>query len=268
MPTTFSRPTIVAATEILSRYSHGEFALLALKFGLEEKIGPTSVPNLSMKASIVGKFVLEQPSAVLPTADGEKTRAAVLVEEAVKRYNPDSLWEVDEVFRRALLHDGYNLIVDAETHALKSLPMVPPDLDLPATDDEVHQRLKEFELVEPLGHLDQAIAAYREGKWASANAQLRSFLESVLIGVARRFFGASVSLDLEGCLALLAKQNFLSVDRNEWHGNGKDFTHGLFKRLHPQGSHAGLSDEDDSAFRLHVVLVTARSYLRRLPQPA
>jgi hypothetical protein len=63
---------------------------------------------------------------------------------------------------------------------------------------------------------------------------------------------------------LLAQQGFLSQARNEWRQDGKGFIQGLFKLLHTQGSHPGLSDEDDSAFRLHVVLVTARSYLRRL----
>lgn len=34
--------------------------------------------------------------------------------------------------------------------------------------------------------------------------------------------------------------------------------------LHTEGAHPGLSDEDHSTFRLHIVLVTARIFLRRL----
>ena len=34
--------------------------------------------------------------------------------------------------------------------------------------------------------------------------------------------------------------------------------------LHTERSHPGLSDEDHCTFRLHVVLVTARTFLRRL----
>jgi hypothetical protein len=34
--------------------------------------------------------------------------------------------------------------------------------------------------------------------------------------------------------------------------------------LHTHGSHSGLSDEDHSTFRLHLVRVTARTFLRRL----
>jgi hypothetical protein len=38
----------------------------------------------------------------------------------------------------------------------------------------------------------------------------------------------------------------------------------FFRRLHPAGSHPGLSDEDDSTFRLHLVLLVARNLLRRI----
>jgi hypothetical protein len=42
---------------------------------------------------------------------------------------------------------------------------------------------------------------------------------------------------------------------------GTDWSGG---RLHTEGSHPGLSDEDHSTFRLRVVLVMARTFLRRL----
>ena len=37
-------------------------------------------------------------------------------------------------------------------------------------------------------------------------------------------------------------------------------------RLHPQGPHPWLSDEHDSTFRLHLVLLTAQLLLNRLQQ--
>jgi hypothetical protein len=63
---------------------------------------------------------------------------------------------------------------------------------------------------------------------------------------------------------LLANIGFLAVDRNEWTPDGKNYVNGLFKMLHTDGSHPGLSDEDHSTFRLQVVSVTARTFLRRL----
>jgi hypothetical protein len=64
---------------------------------------------------------------------------------------------------------------------------------------------------------------------------------------------------------LLAKlpAPFLFESLNEWNSDGKNFIEGVFKRLHPHGSHPGLSDEEDATFRLHLVLIVARLLLRR-----
>jgi hypothetical protein len=64
------------------------------------------------------------------------------------------------------------------------------------------------------------------------------------------------------CLANIVPA-FLDRDLNEWRDNGGGFVNGLMARLHPQGSHPGLSDDDDSTFRLHMVLLTARLMLTR-----
>lgn len=50
-------------------------------------------------------------------------------------------------------------------------------------------------------------------------------------------------------------------------GRWQDYGNGLFEMLHSQGAHPGLSDQDHSTFRLHVVLVTAGMYLRWLTKP-
>ena len=266
MPSKFSRPTLIAATELLARHSHGDFAIIALKFDLQDKIPTVSSPNLTIKAATVAAFVLEQPDALISTPEGERTRAELLVAEATKKFNPHYDTAADKNFRRALARDGYAVDLDPESGTITLLPMVPQDdLDLPATDDEVHHLLRQFQFTAPLGHLDQAIEAHRLGNWASANAQLRSFLEGLLREIAVRFHAAPATHNLDNCLTLLAHQGFLSTERSEWRKDGKGYIQGLFKLLHTEGSHPGLSDEDDSAFRLHVVLVTARSYLRRLP---
>ncbi len=62
---------------------------------------------------------------------------------------------------------------------------------------------------------------------------------------------------------LLAQEGFLAVDRDEWSADGKNFINGLFRMLHTDGSHLGLSDQDNATFRLHIVLVSARTFPRR-----
>jgi hypothetical protein len=165
---------------------------------------------------------------------------------------------------RGLERDGFT-VEDGQLR--RALPEV---LDLPAADDEVHALLNRFGFATPMGHLDQGIAAHARGDWAAANAQFRPFIESLLDEMAERLAGRAAALPAAGhprrqWLAQLNPPFFLP-DLNEWTGNGTGFLEGFYRRLHPQGAHPGLSDEDDSTFRLHLVLLAARLLLRRLRQ--
>lgn len=91
------------------------------------------------------------------------------------------------------------------------------------------------------------------------------------IALKRIIGGMAYDTDTAECLtrsgnqrrARLAALGFLSRDLNEWSDNGLGYLNGLIKRLHPHGSHPGLSDADDCTFRLHSVLLAARLFLVR-----
>ncbi|MFD2345663.1 hypothetical protein [Sinorhizobium terangae] len=110
----------------------------------------------------------------------------------------------------------------------------------------MHQLLKRFGFVTPLGHLDQAIKAHTRGDWAACNGQLRTFIESLFDDIARNVRPAESATrsSSENRRALLAEIGFLATDRNEWTQDGKNYINGLFKMLHTEGSHPGLSDEE------------------------
>ena len=168
---------------------------------------------------------------------------------------------------RALALDGF-VVEWREDYSAPPLlrAALPGEIDLPATDDEVHQLLKHFGFQVALGHLDQAIEAHTRGDWAAANSQTRTFVESLFDLVVGHIdkVAAAAAGSSENRRAWLADQGFLSKARNEWTTDGKNYINGLFKMLHTEGSHPGLSDEDRSTFRLHVALITARTFLRRL----
>jgi hypothetical protein len=164
---------------------------------------------------------------------------------------------------RSIERDGFTI---GEDGVLRR--MLPEELDLPTADDEVHLLLDTYRLVTPKGHLDQGIRAHSDGDWAAANSQFRTFLESLFDEIALLVdpTHAPPTSTGETRRQLLANlpTPFISRQLNEWSNDGKNFINGTFKRLHPQGSHPGLSDEEDSTFRLHLVLLTARLFLRRL----
>jgi hypothetical protein len=125
--------------------------------------------------------------------------------------------------------------------------------------------MTKYSLATPRGHLQQALDAHARGNWAGANGQIRTFFDALLDAIAESVAPTAAALSSgQPRRSKLASHGFLSIPLNEWADDGKGYINGLVKRLHPAGPHPGLSDEDDSTFRLHTVLLTATLLLRRL----
>ena len=108
----------------------------------------------------------------------------------------------------------------------------------------------------PVGHDEQAVENFAAGNWAAANGQLRAFFESVILH-------AGGTNNAAGSGQVQAAFDGLPVagDRSD----EGDFGKKLWQMLHPGGSHPGLSDEDESRFRLLALTRYIRFLLRRLP---
>jgi len=254
----YSRATLFEACTFLGQFleTHGEFEDMLLRWELDGFI-----PELTGSiADRLRKFFILLRDNPQMQSDG-RLIWELMVEEAARRTysgNPQA-----ERFIRALSRDGYSI---DENHELRS--DLPPVADLPQADDEVHVLLMKHNLVTTLGHLDQAVDSHARGNWAAANGQLRTFCESLFDEIALLVdpVNSPTTATGETRRQLLANLPvpFLSRALGEWSNDGKNFVNGLFKRLHPQGNHPGLSDEEDCTFRLHIVLIVARLFLRRL----
>jgi hypothetical protein len=268
----FTRPTVVAAVEFLgSRLSQAQFDQLIVRLGFNSEIalGPGSGRSVTAKSAQLGHLVTQRATEVTATLDGPMTLAEATVRHAVDTLMPPSCHTGEQDrFLRGLALDGYTVTWEENPPRPVLRASLPAEIDLPATDDELHQLLREFNFSIPLGHLDQAIDAHTRGDWAAANSQIRTFLEGLLSEIALRIDSAGASpLTAENRRQFLADRKFLSLGRNEWTPDGKNFINGLFKMLHTDGSHPGLSNEDHSTFRLHLALITGRTLLRRLKNP-
>lgn len=262
MRSRFGRRTIVAATVVLRRLTQNEFTHLLLELDLPAEADQSGA--VIARSNSLLRFAQDNPQHELD--DGnllwdtlvEKAAAQVRDPEPSSRAEPE-----DQVtFRRALARDGYT--VEGGT-LRRSLPDI---AGLAAADDEVHALLQAHQFTTPLGHLEQAIGNHAAGDWASANAQFRTFIESLLDEIASRLveptrLATAGSSHARRALLAGLTPPFLFRELNEWSDKGAGYLNGLFIRLHPQGSHPGLSDDDDSTFRLQVVLITARLLLRR-----
>ncbi len=264
----FLAPTLIAAVEVPEQHSQARFNQLVLRLGLDSDIDSDTGLSVAKKCNLLGRIVVQRTDIVLDTLDGAMTLGEAVVREAVQLVKPNSTFPRQIALERGLARDGYVIAIDEDDY--QSQPTLraalPDEIHLPEADDEVHQLLKALHFATPLGHLDQAIEAHTRGDWAACNSQLRTFLESLFDEIARHFRPqeAAERPSSENRRALLAEAGFLAVDRNEWTSDGKNYINGTFKMLHTEGSHPGLSDEDHSTFRLHIVLVTAWTFLRRL----
>ncbi len=263
----FTRPTVVAAIELLAvNLSQARFDQLLVRMELDREIPLGPGKSVTAKSALLASAVTQRSTQVINTLDGPVTLAEAAVRMAVQTTLQDHQQAEQMRLLRGLALDGYFVSWNEGSREPLLRAALPSEIDLPACDDEVHQLLRHFGFAVPLGHLDQAIDAHARGDWAAANSQIRSFLEGLVGDIARHIEPQlkDQSPSSENCRALLAERGFLSKDRNEWTADGKNFLNGLFKMLHTDGSHPGLSDEDHSTFRLHLALITGRALLRRL----
>jgi len=264
-PTRFTRPTLLAAVELVERHTQAGFEQMTLRLGLENEVSEGAGISVGKKVGQLGRVLVQRTADVIQTVEGTMTLGDAVVREALGLVNLRFEDKKQTAFLRGLARDGYAVEVDDNGKDLRQRAALPEEIDLPASDDEVHELLKLYQMQTSKGHLDQAIEAHTRGDWAACNAQLRTFLESLFDALAAKIAPVKAAglPTSENRRALLAQEGFLTVDRNEWSADGKNFINGLFRMLHTDGSHSGLSDEDHATFRLHIVLVSARTFLRR-----
>jgi hypothetical protein len=174
----FTRPTIIAAVELLERHTQARFNQMVLRLGLEDDISSSTGLSVTKKCDLLGRIVVQRPAQVIMTVDGNVTLAEAVIREAVQLAQQNSEYHLQTAFVRGLARDGYVIYWDEYGRCPRLRAALPGEVDLPATDDEVHQLLKHFQFHTPLGHLGQAIEAHTRGDWAAANGQLRTFIES------------------------------------------------------------------------------------------
>lgn len=266
--TPFTRPTLIAAVELLEGHIQARFNQMILRLGLEDEVGSSTAVSVAKKCDMLGRIVVQRADQVIDTLDGTMTLGEAVVREATQLLSADPRLPGEISLGRGLARDGYVVCFDDYGRNPRLRVALPEEVQLPEADDEIHQLLNDFQFTTPLGHLHQATEAHTRGDWAACNSQLRTFLESLFDDIASyvRPQEAAQRPSSENRRSLLADPSvgFLAVDRNEWTSDGKNYVNGLFKMLHTEGSHPGLSDEEHSTFRLHVVLITARTFLRRL----
>jgi len=131
-----------------------------------------------------------------------------------------------------------------------------PGLALSAEVSALERLLIDKGLATAAGHYRQAVESFSDGNWAAANGQLRSSIEATLPDIAHQLTGKKINSVPSAVDALRAAGHLLKGE--------EEFAKGLWALSHSSGSHPGLSDEDESRFRLLAVTGYLRYAVERL----
>ena len=260
-------------TEILNQTTFEE---LAVEWDLD---GLSSGPSVRSKLTQVARVALENEHTVF-TADGPQPLRLAMVEKAMRcskqiKSKHSDLWVE---LKTGLRFDSFEIVdeqfeapeeslfggprYDTKLTLKRMLPEDVPELNFREAESELVSLLKKHKFEVPLGHLNQAFKNFSSGDWAAANGAMRAFYEGYLDEVANRigYVGKDDAYKRRKYLAQCSPP-FLLEKYNE-----HIYVQNLMKRMHPEGSHPGLSEEDDCTFRLQITLISARLFIRRYDQ--
>lgn len=248
----FSRKTILEIVKALNFRTYDEVDRFSLEFALEDVI---SGRYLKERETSIAKHLVSNPEALGP--NGSALPIEIIEHIAKHHHGFESLSESYPDLSHSLDKDGFEL---TDIGIRRKLPA---ELPVVEQEDQLISLLDKFGFGIAKGHYEQALTAHARGEWAAANAQLRSFVEEFFNKTQTIVCPGQYSSSNERKIAL-AKAGFFISEYNEFLFNGTGFVEGFWKRLHPEGSHPGLSEQSDSTFRLHLVILVIHHFLTRL----
>lgn len=263
--TRFSSVTIIELMEALPLQTNASVEEFAMRFDLEHCVGDS---GMEKKLLSIKRFLKDNPERKGPLGSPLVQEIFEFYIERKFAWQRKNGYEIDlgelpEKLMIALRRDGYT----TDGHTL--VPLLPEETDLEHVESELEAMLDRGGFSVAKEHLRQGRDNFVRGAWAAANGCFRSAVESLLIDLANQR-GARPADSGGQALGSLAQASapLVHVRLNEWEGQGKGFMEGFWKRLHPEGPHPGLSDEEDCTFRMQLIVVVMHYLLlqtRRQP---
>lgn len=257
----FSRATLVDVFSLFSNNSHSVLDKFFFKYGIEEHTITAS--NKENKALAAVRHLIDNPDSK-GILGGDM--AYEMVEEILDFYINNTYYYDTELgefkgypkLKRLLLKDGF------EIRDEKLVRMVDSTINYVENEGLLLILLDKYKFSIANGHYTQAVNAFTRGDWAACNGQIRTFVEELIIKLTEDITGKKFT-DSHSARTALSQSSpkLFYPELNEWLDNGTGYFETFWKRLHPQGSHPGLSDENDSMFRLNIVQISILELLRR-----
>jgi len=259
----FSKRTILAMVDALNFQTHNQIERFLINFELDEKLD--DAPSIGKKVTVIVKYLINNPSDKGPNGAILAFEIMEYIIENCTIYTSDYFDDTDLGYtgqhtelEKCLGRDGYILTNEVLRRN------IPSQIPIVEQEDELILLLEKYHFDTAKGHYEQAISAHSRNDWAAANAQLRSFVEEFFNKIQTLLYPSEECLSSNEHKISLAKNEFFIKEYNEYLFNGTGFVEGFWKRLHPEGSHPGLSEQSDSTFRLHLTVLVIHHFIVRL----
>ncbi|WP_121866271.1 hypothetical protein [Glutamicibacter nicotianae] len=191
------------------------------------------------------------------TALGKNPSSESLIALATKILN-DKVTDGNEpkwVFelRASFLEDGYSLSFSSDEWSI--VPVGADEIPLEPQLSQLQADLKARGFTVPMNHHKQAFSAFTRQNWEACNAATRSTMEGFLLEVATAKLGFTPGGGGAAIHALDAANYFEPGEH--------DYLKGLWKMSHTNGSHPGLSSEQEALFRFSAVTSALTFFIHR-----
>lgn len=257
----FSRATLIDIFTLFSVQSTSTLDKFFYKYGIDEYTKYETSKERKVLAAV--NYLVDNPNAkgILGGGMSFEMVEDILNLFVVNEYHYDENTGEFRDFpklKRLLLRDGF------EIRESQLVRMVDSTIDYIENESLLLKLLGKYKFQTAKGHYEQAVNAFTRGDWAACNAQIRTFVEELLWRIAEDITGNKFS-DSHSARSSLSQSSpkLFYPEFNEWLFNGQGYFEAFWKRLHPQGSHPGLSNENDSMFRLNLVQISILEVLRR-----
>jgi len=237
----FSNKTIAELCRALGNVvnSHAEMDLLFLEHDLSSQDCAGGL-QARLMALVNAARRLDRPA--------DERVLTALAQYALERGNPNSA--PIERLAHALSADGL------EWREGRLVPTTPGPAALATELSMLEQDLQELGLNVAAKHYRQAHESFVAGNWEAANAQIRPFMENLLIELSRR---QTSNTRGNAAVALQDLRDAGFFDQAEW-----QMLKGFWQGIQDNGPHHGLSHEQEALFRLHVATSVARYSIHKL----
>ncbi|KAA0977149.1 hypothetical protein FQ154_09630 [Paeniglutamicibacter gangotriensis] len=246
-----SQRTEAIISERAATYSHGTLTALLKYANVGDKDPGKEKPGGSWNN------IPTRISTALGKNPSKETLIALATKILNDRASIDSEPEWVEDLRGSLLTDGFSLNITGEKWEIS--PVGSGEVPLSPQVSNLEAALLTHGFTVAANHYQQAFSSFKAQSWEACNASTRATVESFIVGVATQKAGFVPAPNQGGGGHAITALN----NANMFEPGEHDYVKGFWKMSHTNGSHPGLSSNEEALFRFSAATSALTFFINR-----